>query len=547
GFSGNSDNIGSNGYNGQRNVFEGAGGNDTVTGNGATWVSYWSSMVAINANLGEGFVDGLEDQSSDAYRLSLGHDTLIGVYGLTGSQFGDFLAGGGSGEIAGMHPWEIFEGAAGNDTIDGGDGFDFALYTSSPEGIEVDLREGDLAGFNESHVGRASDGFGSVDVLYDIEGVIGSHFDDTIYGSDLNGGTALDPNGQEVFDGRKGEDLIDGGGGYDEVAFDNDLALHGVDVWLSGWVGSAENVGLLEAWLEQAASADGRGSFETADQVAGSALDPWGDIDLILNVEGVEGTRFDDRMRGSSADNRFDGRQGNDSIDGSAGNDWIEYDSHQLTQLGVFVQLSGWVGSGDPAASLLGFTGSALDGAGGTDFLRSIEHVRGSSGSDTIFGDTEDNVLQGLSGNDSIEGGDGNDTLDGGEGNDTLTGGRGGDIFLPGSGFNRVDGGLGIDVLRLEGSASDYGLGAANKPSKGVDGRILISSLAATHDIGGIELIEFLEDRETISLGSTLPTLTTSQWAIQTTATLNSYDDTQWAQLAPEVLRALTTGQWRAL
>ena len=56
-----------------------------------------------------------------------------------------------------------------------------------------------------------------------------------------------------------------------------------------------------------------------------------------------------------------------------------------------------------------------------------IANVVGSNDGDTIAGDDNVNLIQGLAGNDSIAGLGGNDTIDGGGGTDTLDGGEGHD------------------------------------------------------------------------------------------------------------------------
>ena len=104
-----------------------------------------------------------------------------------------------------------------------------------------------------------------------------------------------------------------------------------------------------------------------------------------------------------------------------------------------------------------------------------------------ISGDYGNDVLNGLNGDDIITGGFGDDQLFGGSGNDTLTGGNGQDILTGGSGndllvlsgtdkayagsgddtieiqdgdFEFIDGGDGIDTLRVLGAVTsiDWGL-----------------------------------------------------------------------------------------
>ncbi len=73
------------------------------------------------------------------------------------------------------------------------------------------------------------------------------------------------------------------------------------------------------------------------------------------------------------------------------------------------------------------------------------------SGDDRLFGDDEDNVIQGLAGADVIFGDAGNDTLSGDEGNDQLDGGPGDDDISGGSENDTLNGGKGEDTLNGDG------------------------------------------------------------------------------------------------
>ena len=92
----------------------------------------------------------------------------------------------------------------------------------------------------------------------------------------------------------------------------------------------------------------------------------------------------------------------------------------------------------------------------GTDIIRNVEDVSGSSAGDAITGSSSANVLDGNAGNDTIRGqagadtiyGDaGNDTLYGGTGSDTLYGGDNGDVIFGQDGNDTARGGSGSDTL----------------------------------------------------------------------------------------------------
>jgi Ca2+-binding RTX toxin-like protein len=352
GFSAYSTNAGSKG---DFNSFQGLGGNDTIYGNRATRVSYEDSMVAVSVDLSAGIGQALNtaDRTGDM-GLVVGVDTFTGVYRIRGSALGDSLVGGGAGRVAGDFTMEAFEPMAGNDTVDGKDGWDEVYYSNAPTGIRVDM------GLSTGQV--IEDGYGGTDTLIGIEFVGGGAFDDNIKGSDTNAGTSTN---QESFAGNKGNDTIDGGGGYDEVAYGDSPA--------------AINVNLA----------------------SGTAQDGYGTVDTLLNIEGVEGSAFNDVITGNSADNRLDGRLGDDTMDGGAGTDTAEY-NNCLTS-GVTVNLT---------------TGKA-SGEMGNDTLLNFENISGSAFADTLTGNAGANLLQGSMGDDTLTGMGGNDTLDGGSGTDT--------------------------------------------------------------------------------------------------------------------------------
>jgi Ca2+-binding RTX toxin-like protein len=78
-----------------------------------------------------------------------GHDTLISLEYVRGSEFNDSIAGNddhnriegraGNEDIAGGDGWDTLAGGAGNDTLAGGEGFDDVSFFDSKEGVTVDL------------------------------------------------------------------------------------------------------------------------------------------------------------------------------------------------------------------------------------------------------------------------------------------------------------------------------------------------------------------------------------------------------------------------
>lgn len=64
-----------------------------------------------------------------------------------------------------------------------------------------------------------------------------------------------------------------------------------------------------------------------------------------------------------------------------------------------------------------------------------------------LTGNTANNVIKGLAGQDRLSGGDGNDALYGGSGNDSLIGGNGNDQLFGEAGTDYLTGGAGRDTF----------------------------------------------------------------------------------------------------
>lgn len=108
-------------------------------------------------------------------------------------------------------------------------------------------------------------------------------------------------------------------------------------------------------------------------------------------------------------------------------------------------------------------TGNGSGGFAAGDIFTGIEGILGSPGDDTLSGDNNANVLNGLGGNDILRGRGGNDTLRCGDPGGTLNGGAGDDVLisLGGSiagGSWKFIGGPGADSLVGTTDATDFDL-----------------------------------------------------------------------------------------
>ncbi|MBR0872293.1 hypothetical protein JQ633_18150 [Bradyrhizobium tropiciagri] len=190
-------NAGFDGPYGNENFFEGGGGNDTISGNGHTWAQYSDAFAAVTVNLQTGI--GQSTAGGDA--AGVGIDTLTGVNGVLGSRFADTLIGSNGAQA------EQFYGDAGNDTINGGGGLlDRVVYQGAPAGVTVNLA-----------TQTATDGFGTADTIINIEGVLGSEFNDWITG-DSNDNRLIGQDGDDYLAGGAGNDILVGDDGVDLYA-----------------------------------------------------------------------------------------------------------------------------------------------------------------------------------------------------------------------------------------------------------------------------------------------------------------------------------------
>ncbi len=350
-------------------VVDGGAGDDTV--------SYSDSRSGVILSLRGGWGFGGDADG----------DTIADVEHAEGSWRADVIMGAdGDNHIKGLNGDDYLNaqggddrlsGGFGADTLVGGAGFDTADYSDTwGGGVQVHLGHG-------TGQGRSAQG----DVLWGIEGVVGTYSADTLVGSadgnHMDGGA-----GHDRMWGGHGADTLDGGTGHDGMA-----GGHGDDVIFGGY-----------------------GDDYLAGGASGAdALDGGAGHDILIGGTGA------DTLDGGMGDDRLQGGAGADVLAGGAGQDTADY---RGSSDGVFISMRGGKGWGGDA-----------DG----DTLTSIEHVVGSNFDDVLMGGTGTNALSG---------GGGDDYLNAQGGDDTLAGGAGDDILVAGSGTVVMAGGAGNDTYR---------------------------------------------------------------------------------------------------
>jgi VCBS repeat-containing protein len=466
------------------NEFEGLGGDDSITGNGSTRISYLTAAAGVTVDLAAGIGHG----TADGDVAGVGTDTFTGVNSIRGSNFDDVLLGSDNATAS----IETFEGRAGNDFIDGRGGFDRAVYGNDPStrsGITVNLAAGTV-------VGDASIG---TDTLRGIEAVRGTNFAD-VYDATGFGTTSTNAGSLGTFnefEGMGGNDLITGNGNT-RVSYLS--ANAGVTVDLA------------------AGTAFGTASGDLAGIGVDTFTGPTVNGIVQHGVVAVRGSMFNDTLLGSDnpagTTQTFEGLGGDDLIDGRGGFDLVRYDNdtslsgQAFDSLGIVVNMAAGTVDGRDA------TAAAIIGH---DTLRHIEAIRGTNAADIYdargFGGTSDNAgsngtlneFEGMAGDDFVIGngntrisfanatagvtvnlssaggapqvyqsiaqtgfvtGDdsvGSDAIFGGvtrvrgsSFDDDITGSSGNDVLQGGTGNDTLRGGAGIDMAVFSGSRSAY-------------------------------------------------------------------------------------------
>lgn len=202
---------------------------------------------------------------ADKLNGSDGHDDLFGF--------------GGNDVLTGKGGDDFMEGGEGKDKYDGGAGWDLLSFgdaRNNPDaigGISIDFAKL-----------KVTDQYGNVETFKNVEGVRGTHWRDTMKGSGRD----------EEFVGFGGRDIIDGKGGIDTVRYHRDDRQGGAGIGV------------------------------TVDLGAGTAIDGFGKVDKLLNIERVQGTAYDDILTGSNVANFLRGDDGADTLAGGLGNDELQ-------------------------------------------------------------------------------------------------------------------------------------------------------------------------------------------------------------------------------
>ena len=335
-------------------------GNDSLDGGtGFDRAIYTDATGTVTINLAAGTISG----------AGIGSDTLVAIEGAVGSDFADtYDATGftGATEVLGTTSagTNEFEGRGGNDTITSAVNSQGAMltrisYVSATAGVTVDLA---------AHTATGDASVGS-DILVGsgFSGVVGSASADTLLGSSNGAGTV------EVFDGRGGNDTLNGRAGFDRADYANDPAT---------------------------------GAGITVNMTAGSVIgDATVGTDALLSIESVRGTNFADsytatgfngttgtNLGSNGTFNEFNGMGGNDSITGNG-----------ATRV-TFINATGGVVVDLQTGGTAGTGTASGDASTGNDTFSGVNAIQASMFDDTLSGSSNNDNIAGLGGNDFIDG-----------------------------------------------------------------------------------------------------------------------------------------------
>jgi len=257
----------------------------------------------------------------------------------------------------------------------------------------------------------------------DIENVIGSDFNDGLFGNNevnvLIGGA-----GNDIIHGFAGNDFLSGGAGTDTVLFS--AAPAGVVVDLSAQISDED--------------------FTAGNLGTGFAATGGAGSNVLAGFENVVGSQSADDITGDDNNNLLNGNGGADTLSGGAGDDTLVSDAQDVLDGGTGNDTVNFSGAAENATGGA-FNGVIIDldvnsaGANGTPSqfgailnvppaaggvqigdlsVTDVENVIGTNFNDGLFGNNEVNILSGGAGNDIIHGFAGNDFLSGGAGTDTV-------------------------------------------------------------------------------------------------------------------------------
>lgn len=450
------------GGDGLDNLSGGEGNDELQGGAGADVLIGHDGDDVADGGDGDDEIDG--GAGNDTLFGGAGNDLILGGMGLDvihGGAGDDQLSGDGDDDtLFGNAGLDVLAGGDGNDLLFGGDNNDTLAGNAGDDILHGDAGDDSVQG-NEGN-----------DQVYGEDGddlLFGQNGDDQLYGGagddqlvgDAGNDSLYGGAGNDILWGMDGHDFLDGGNGDDRIFGDI-----GIDT-LSGNDGNDELMGGSENDI-----LNGGAGLDLLFGEAGNDVLEGGDGDDQLvgdtGNDTLSGGGEDDLLFGGTGDDvyRFNAGDGHDVIFESTDTqgDYLVFGAGILLSDLEFSKQNGrlviqhsnrsdsitienwYAGNGYRLDRFVFADGTVLtaDEAG----LRGYAHLVGTGGDDSLVGDNQGQLIEGLAGNDFLAGNAGNDTLVGGTGNDTLHGGGGADLFL-------LELGDGVDSIQETGLVDD--------------------------------------------------------------------------------------------
>lgn len=244
---------------------------------------------------------------------------------------------------------------------------------------------------------------------------------------------------------------------------------------------------------------DNRNFFNGTSE--GDLMEGFGGDDFLNGAGGnddVRGGDGDDQLLGGNDNDHLDGGEGKDRLDGGFGIDTLLGGAGDDILTGVSNGPGEYVdgGSGiDMLTFFAQFSATAVSFsvanastpqtvAGSTIVnVEQIDFTGSDNFDDTITGGDFNDRIMGMGGSDTLDGGGGNDTLDGYFGADTVHGGSGDDVITFRGTEALIDGGSGIDFLKM--TYGEYAVIDFSDPSDKQLGQVTVRNVEQVDYEGG--------------------------------------------------------------
>jgi len=486
-------------------VFITSGGNYNIYGgNGNDVLNLEASEESAFISLSEGRVDF--EQSGDEILFK----SIETIYGTNNADTLEMKGGSASVYLGGGND-QVFIGNEATGFVNAGNGDDTIFIYDGAVSVNLD-----------DNVPSGDHAEGDV-ISSGVEGMIGSSFDDVLIGEDVSGDGVLNPYSMLIYGGA-GNDTIEGPGGNDWLYGED-----GDDILSGGAGGDLINGGAGNDTVDYSTSL--AAIFIDLAHEAANGGDAEGDV--LIEIENIVGSSFNDTMVGENTHNKLHGGDGSDTLDGGAGTDrlWggqgadmfvfsprggldVVYDfqdsidrilvedftADEISILAYGESDTEIRGSDGTRMVLRGVDPNQIDSM---DFAEVTLPIRGTGTDDILNGSTSDDEIYGLAGSDRLFGDAGNDTLDGGAGTDRLWGGQGADMFVftPSGGLDVIyDFQDGVDRIFVEDFTADeisiLAYGESDAEIRGSDGtRMVLRGI----DPNQIDSMDILHSSDTLS------------------------------------------------